>query len=231
VAGIARWARWLLAVLVALIALIALMAGCGSNAAPPGSGQAASVNLTLNSVPIVRSVTISATQRTFGNCRFGDPSRNTGSKPGQLGYPNGVCSLGVMNPYGNFPITITNTGIASDIEVNGANAVPVNPGGSDNQWSLCNAGGDPAVHCHGGDGEPGTDQYLVQNFGPGGRINASGLTDTPACDHAFAVSGTCWARQGASQTEGVNLTGPSDSTDTSTKWTVTITWTPVPGPS
>ena len=229
--GIAPWARWLLALLVALIALIALMAGCGSNAVPPGSGQAASVNLTLNSVAIVRSVTISATQRTFGNCRFGDPNQNTASKPGQLGYPNGVCSLGVMNAFGNFPITITNTGIASDIDVNGANAVPVNPGGSDNQWSLCNTGNDPAVDCHGRDGKPGRDQYLIQNFGPGGRINATGLTDTPACDPAFAVSGKCLAMQGASQTEGVELTGPSESTNTSTKWTVTITWTPVPGSS
>ncbi len=230
-AGITRLARWLMAGLVVLIALIAVLAGCGRTAVPPGAGQAASVNLTLNSVPIVRSVTISATQRTFSNCRYGDASQNTGSKPAQLGYPNGVCWLGVMNPFGNFPIKITNTGIASDIDVNGANAIPVNPGGSDNQWSLCNTGDDPAENCTGPHGKPGRDQYLVENFGPSGRINVAGLTDNPACDREFAAAGQCRAMQGASQTEGVELTGPVFSTDTSTKWTVTITWTPVPGRS
>ncbi len=214
---------------LALALLLAAIAGCGtSTSAPPGAGQGASVNLTLNTVPIVRSVTVSTAQRNFGNCHFGDPSQNTGSKGDLLGYPNGVCWLGVLNPFGNFPIEVTNTGIASLMYVNGATAVPAEPGGSTNQWNLCNTGHDPAVDCNGPDGKPGTDQYLVENFGPSGRINASGLTETPTCDHVFDATGKCWAVQGTYQTEGVELTGPSNSTDTSTKWTVTITWTPVP---
>jgi hypothetical protein len=220
--------KWVLPLLLPLAAI----AGCGtSGSVPPGAGQAASVNLTLNTVPIVRSVTISTSQRTFSNCQYGDPRRNTGSQQGLLGYPNGVCWLGLTNPFGNFPIKITNTGIASFMLVNGANAVPAEPGGSDNPWSLCNVGNDPAVDCKGRHGKPGADQYLLQNFGPSGRINASGLTTTPACDHEFDPSGRCWAVQGTDRTEGVELMGPSMSTDTSTKWTVTITWIPVPGQS
>ncbi|HEY2641874.1 MAG TPA: hypothetical protein VGI66_18535 [Streptosporangiaceae bacterium] len=224
-AGRAKWPLLLLVLVLVLIVVVS----CGTSSTPPGAGQAASVNLTLNTVPIVRSVTITATQRTFSNCHFGQPSQNTGSTYGQLGFPNGVCWLGVLPPYGTFPIKITNTGIASVIDVSGTNAVPVQPGGTSNQWSLCNTGDDAAVDCTGRHGKPGTDQYLLENFGPSGRINVSGLTDTPACDHEFTASGNCLVMQGGFQTEGVELTGPSDSTDTSTKWTVTITWTPVPG--
>ncbi len=222
-ARMTRRVRWLLPMLLIPVA------GCGHSAVPPGAGQAGSVNLSLNSVPIVRSVTVSTSQRNFRDCQFGDPRQNTGSQPGRLGYPNGVCWLGVMNPFGVFPIKVINTGIASYIDVNGASANPANPGGSSALWSLCNAGSDPAVDCNGPHGRPGTDQYLVENFDPSGRINASGLTDVPACDHEFAASGNCYAVQGTSQTEGLELTGPSTSTDTATSWTVTITWTPVPG--
>ncbi len=223
-AGMAGRARWLLP------ALLTVITGCGTTTTPPGAGQAATINLSLNTVPIVRSVTISATQTTFNNCRYGDPHQNTGSQPGLLGYPNGVCWIGVLNPFGSFPIKITNMGIASDMEISGASAIPVKPGGTDNQWSLCNYGSHRAVACTGPHGRPGTDQYVVENFGPSGRVNVTGLTGTPVCDHEFASSGSCLALEGAFQKEGIELTGPWMSTDTSTKWTVPITWTPVPGP-
>ncbi len=221
---IAARARWLLPLLAIVIA------GCGHSSIPPVAGQAASVNLSLNTVPNIRSVTVSTSQQDFSNCRFGDPHQNTGSQPGRLGYPNGVCWIGLPSPpLANFPIKITNTGIASDIFVNGASATSVNPDGSTAQWSLCNVGDDPAVDCNGPNGRPGTDQYLLENFDPSGRMNASGLTDTPACDHEFGASGNCSTVQGTSHTEGLELTGPSTSTGTATRWTVTITWTPVPG--
>lgn len=214
--------RWL-----TVAALLALTAGCGAGTAAPAPGKTASLNLTLKSVPIVRSIKVSAIQRNFGNCRYGKAADNTASQPGKLGYPNSVCWIGLAGPAATFPITITNTGIAAYMEVSGQNARPSVYG---SQWSLCNIGGHPAVACTGSHGKPGVNQYLLQNFGPGGRINAAGLTDTPVCDHEFSPTGNCWAVQGASQTEGIKLTGPSMSTDTSTTWTVTITWTPVPGP-
>jgi hypothetical protein len=221
VSPMAGRAKWILPLL-----LLVAIAGCGRFTPQPAAGQAASINLSLKTVPTVRSVTVSSAQGSFDNCQYGDPSQNTGSKPDQLGYPNGVCWLGLLNPFGVFPIKITNTGIASYLEVNGASATPSDNG---NSWSLCNAGRRAAVRCNGTGGKPGTDQYLVANFGPSGRINATGLTDTPVCDRVFGASGNCWAVQGTYQTEGVRLTGPSTSTDTSTKWTVTIPWTPVPG--
>jgi hypothetical protein len=201
------------------------LAGCGHTSPPAGAGRSASVNLSLTTVPTVRSVTVTVpkAQASFGACTGGKARANTSSTPAKLGFPNGRCWVGSLGAA--FPITITNTGIASSIYVNGASAVP-----SDDitEWSLCNIGNSPAVTCTGRDNNsPGTNQYLVQNFGPFGE-NGSGLTDGPLCDHEFDQRGRCWAMQGASQTEGIELTGPYESSDNSTKWTVTITWTPVP---
>jgi hypothetical protein len=201
------------------------VAGCAYDSPPAAAGQSASVNLSLTTVPTVRSVTVTVLpgQARFGACTGGKALANTQSTPTKLGFPNGRCWVGSLGVA--YPITIRNTGIASYVDVNGSDAVP-----SDDMtdWSLCNVGDSPAVTCTGRNNNlPGTDQYLVQNFGPYGE-NGSGLTDSPLCDHEFDQNGRCWAMQGASQTEGIELTGPYQSSDNSTKWTVTITWTPVP---
>jgi hypothetical protein len=217
-----RWA-WILV-------LAAGLAGCGlSSEEGPSAGQSASVNLSLNTVPTIRSVTVSPGKATFGSCSGGFATRNTKSTSTRLGFPYGQCSVGrwsgPLNGDGLFPVTVTNTGIASYIYVNGASAVPSDNG---TEWSLCNRGDNPAVMCGArGHDWPGTDQYMVQNFGPN-RENRTGLTDTPTCDREFDLNGRCWALQGSSQTEGFQLTGPYQSSDSSTSWTVTITWTPVP---
>jgi hypothetical protein len=207
----------------ALPALLAGLAGCGYTSTPSGAGTSASINLKLKTVPIVRSVTVSPGAANFGACNGGKALNNTQSTNSKLGFPNGQCFVGSLGR--SFPITITNTGIASDIDINGANAMPSDLG---DQWSLCNRGLNPFVRCRGRNFFwPGNDQYLVQNFGPY-KENRSGVTDNPACDHEFDPDGRCYALQGAEETEGIELTGPSGSTDTSTSWTVTITWTPVP---
>lgn len=197
--------------------------GCGLTAAP-NAGQSASVNLSLTTVPTIRSVTVSPANASFGNCIGGMASSDTQSTPGKLGFPNGRCFVGLVTP-GFYPITITNTGIASDILVNGSSASPSDGG---NEWALCtrHVGGGPI--CTQDFGRmPGTDQYMIENFSSVGQQMA-GISATPACDVEFDASGRCWAVQGASVGEGIELIGPSVSTDTSTKWTVTITWTPVP---
>jgi hypothetical protein len=215
--GISRTFRW------ALPVLLVGLAGCGYSSPPAGAGTSASINLSLTTVPTVRSVTVSPAKASFGTCSGGKAFNNTQSTARKLGYPNGRCWVGAPN--GSFPITVTNTGIASDIDVNGASAVPSDNG---DQWSLCNIGSNPAVTCSGRNNNwPGTDQYLVQNFGPF-RLNGSGLTDEPRCDHEFEPDGRCFAQQGSAQTEGIELTGPYETSDSSTSWTVTITWTPVP---
>jgi hypothetical protein len=215
-----------LALVAASVVLAAFgIAGCGIyGKTPANAGQAAGVNLSLTTVPTIRSVTVSPASATFGNCTGGLASRNTQSTVGKLGFPNGQCLVGLLSP-GFYPITITNTGIASAIYVNGTSATPSDGG---DQWSLCTRSGDGAPRCSREDGRmPGTDQYLIENFSAVG-VQASGISETPSCDREFYASGRCWAVQGASQSEGIELIGPSFSTDTSTKWTLTITWTPVP---
>lgn len=214
-----RNATWLLLPIV----MIGL-AACGISAAPQGAGTSGSLSLSLTTVPTVRSITVSPATAAFSDCEGGKSSQDTKSTLGKLGFPNGQCSVGLTNP-AVYPITITNTGIASYVYVNGTSASPADDG---NQWALCNIGDHPAVACTSNVKRlPGADQYLVQNFSPFGE-SRSGITGMPACDEEFDPSDGCWAVEGASQTEGLELTGPLVSTDGSTKWTMTVTWTPVP---
>jgi hypothetical protein len=121
---------------------------------------------------------------------------------------------------------VTYTGIPGYVYVSGSNAVP-----SDNgpQWSLCNPGGNPSssTHCHGPQGLPGSDQYMVQNFA-GSAENAGILTTTATCDAVFDANGGCSATppefQSTTQHEGLELTGPNAWDDHSTSWTMTVTW-------
>jgi hypothetical protein len=213
--------------LLAISALIALigLAGCGAvGASPQATGRGASIAVSLKVVPTIRSVTVSPATARFGNCIGGSAGLNTGSTPGALGYPNGHCWLGKQGS--SFPITVTNSGIASYIDVSGSNAVPSDGG---TQWSLCNRGAHPVVTCTSSNGTaPGIDQYTVVNFAPGSGPSLAGLTDTPACDTKFGPGGSCWTTNGESQQEGIELTGPATPDDSSTSWTVTITWMPVP---
>jgi hypothetical protein len=211
---------------VAVVVLGAALAGCGSRPAPPGTGRAASVNLSLTTVPTIRSVTVSPGNAQIGGCSGGLASNNTKSTAKKLGFPDGRCWFGKPGPNGIFPITITNKGIASNIFVSGSSATPADNGAG---WTLCNIGKDPAVVCTGRlHLVPGADQYLLRNFSPLDKPDYGGLTDDPACDHVFGVSHSCLAGEGISQIEGIELIGPASSSDNSTQWTVTITWMPVP---
>ncbi|HEY1830006.1 MAG TPA: hypothetical protein VGG38_07175 [Acidimicrobiales bacterium] len=176
--------------------------------------------------PPTYSLTVSPTTISF--CSAGTP----------LTYPNGLCT------YGNLPnsgpvtdgVTITNTGTAGDIDVNGANAVP-SDGVTADDWTLCNgtsASDDPsAVNCPGADngnpGHPGSNQYALDT-----EANISGgtvpypLSDSPTCDVAFSGLETCAATSEQSQEEALFLEGPSSTTDTSATFTTTITWTAGP---
>jgi hypothetical protein len=212
---------------VLLLGLSLSLAGCGLATTPSQpNGKAATLNLSVKTVPTVRSITISPGRATFGNCAGGKDVNNTHSAGSRLGFPNGTCWVGETSPIGVYPIKITNTGIASFVYVNGSSATPSDDG---NGWSLCNLGKNPAATCNGYKHRaPGIDQYLVENFGPGGGTR-SGLTGTPQCDRAFGARGKCWAGLGASQHEGFELIGPFAASDfRSSNWTMSITWTPVP---
>jgi hypothetical protein len=216
-----RSTRWLLVPL-----LLPAVVACGSMAGTPQQavGRAGSISLSLTTVPTIRSVTISPGRASFSHCTGGDGGASTRSTSGQLGFPNGTCWVG-SNISGSYPITVTNTGIGSDIDISGSSAEPLDGGDS---WILCNATGKAAVACTGKDSRPGPDQYQVMNFSTWGTLNG-GISGTPRCDRIFGPGGSCWAVQRMFVTEGLELIGPQWSSDISTKWAVTITWTPVPG--
>jgi hypothetical protein len=212
--------------LAVVLVAVAGLAACATSpgGTPTGTpGKGSSIAITLKTVPTIVSVTVSPSSASFGGCAGGNASVNTASTSTALGFPNGHCLLGTPGAHGTFPITVTNSGVAADVYVNGDNAVPSDGG---TQWGLCNFGTNPAKACSADDGKlPGANQYVVQNF-TAGSMNAAGLTGTMTCDTQFAAGG-CSAVQGDAQSEGILLTGPASSTDQATSWTVTITWTAV----
>jgi hypothetical protein len=210
---------------VLLVPLLLALAGCGAAAAAQqAAGRSGSISLSLTTVPTIRSVTISPGQTRFTHCTGGDGGANTRSTSRKLGFPNGSCWVG-SSVSGSYPITVQNTGIGSNILISGSSADPADGGDG---WNLCNAGGAGAVLCTGNGSKPGPDQYKVLNFSSWGTWHR-GISGTPRCDQVFGPGGSCWAVQGMVVTEGLELIGPQWSSDTSTNWTVTITWTPVPG--
>jgi hypothetical protein len=183
--------------------------------------------MSLHTVPTVRSVTVSPKKAKFGNCTGGATNANTVSQNKALGFPNGTCWVGSPGDNGVLPVVVTNTGIAANIKVNGADAVPGDGGTS---WVLCNTGQNPAVACTSNNGKsPGLNQYLLRNFGlDRAGLEGPGLSNSPTCDVAFRGESGCMATSGVAKTEGIELVGPSASADISTHWHITITWTPVP---
>ena len=133
---------------VLLLGLSLSLAGCGFSAETSSqpNGRAATLNLSLKTVPTVRSITISPGKATFANCAGGKGNDNTASAGSRLGYPNGVCWIGESSPIGLYPVKVTNTGIASFVYVNGSNATPSDSG--DDWWhpiTVERIGGDPGL--------------------------------------------------------------------------------------
>ncbi|MEP7024252.1 MAG: hypothetical protein ABJB47_10720 [Actinomycetota bacterium] len=215
------------------IGIIVVVAACGgvklgqlASRNQPAAGNADSLSMSLHTVPTVRSVTVTPRRAVFGDCSGGTPVNNTPSTKHALGFPNGTCWVGKPGTDGKFPVTVTNTGIAANIEVSGADAVPSDDGTS---WSLCNPGPHPAAACSSHNGQlPGLNQYAIQNFAPNQKVNTAGLANQLACDPTFGSKDHCWATFGHFRDEGLELIGPMESADASTHWHITITWTPVP---
>jgi hypothetical protein len=204
-------------VLLVLALLIAVLVY--SNRPAPAASNGASISISLNAVPAIRSVTVSPGAASFSNCTGGSASADTASTSSALGYPNGHCWEGAPGAGGSFPIKITYQGPPGRVFVVGANASP-SGGGPD--WALCN----PSVACTGPGGAPGVDQYMVKNFGTDTN-SSTGLTGSLTCDQEFSSRG-CSATQGQSEKEGIELIGPESSGSTSSSWTVTVTWAAAP---
>ena len=211
------WAWVVILGVLVVIVLIFL-----TNRAAPVASNGASVAISLKVVPTIRSVTVSPGTASFSNCTGGSAGADTPSTATALGYPNGQCLEGTPGASGSFPITITYNGPPGQVYVGGSNAIP---SAGSIQWGLCNS----AAACSGPGGLPGVDQYMVNIFGRDSN-NSTELTGTLTCDQQFDPGAVdrCSAAPGASQTEGIQLIGPESSGNTSTSWTVTITWAAAP---
>jgi hypothetical protein len=204
-------------ILLGLVLLIAVLVW--ANKPAPAATNGGSIALSLKAVPTIRSVTVSPSTASLGNCTGGSASADTASTSNALGYPNGHCWAGSPGEGGSFPIKITYQGPPGRVFVVGASA---NPSGGGPDWALCNA----SAACTGPGGDPGVDQYMVKNFGTTTN-NSTGLTGSFTCDQEFSSKG-CSATQGQSEKEGIELIGPQSSGSTSSDWTVTITWAAAP---
>lgn len=206
--GRERALRLFAAVVAALVAAAAIPAGLAF------ADSSGSVTETIHTGLL--SVTLSTSSVDL--CSASDP----------LGFPNGAC---------NSPnITITNGTAPADIEVSGSPAAPADAGnpGAGPDWTLCGvvAGGGcngPVDPYGSGASYPGQDQYSELPFGQNYDATGVVLTNSPQCDTAFEVgpTGGCAATPGQAQTEFIGMTGPSASTDPSSTFTTTVSWTAV----
>ena len=190
---------------VAAAALLA--AGLVPYAPHASADTSASTTLTVTANP-VRSVTVDTTSLALNTCQWSEPGSGVGIGTNTLYFPNGRCTS-------TTGVTITNGGAASHLQVAATNATPTDHG---TPWTLCS--------CI----TPGTDQYRLST-GLGSDVIASNITPIPSCDATFAPlnNGNCQlAPPLAHKTEFVTLTGPTSSSDLSTRWTFTITWTAAP---
>jgi hypothetical protein len=121
-----------------------------------------------------------------------------------LTFPNDTCYAP--------PITVTNSGTAGHINVHGSDAVPSDNG---TPWTLA-------------PGSPGADQFTESLTGS--TQGGATLSNTDSCDKAFDdfQASDCAAGPNQSQSESLYMTGPSSSTDSSSSFATTITWTAVP---
>jgi hypothetical protein len=204
---------------------ISVMALVGLSAAPALAANTGSSTATINVAGPVYSVTVSPATFAFGLCS----TRLGASTGGSLGFPDGYCYYGTgSGSVYTSGITITNTGAAGHIDVNGSSAVPSDAG---TPWTLCSEGGATCTSLQGSLYYPGANQFqLGTEADPQGSNAYTILSNSPACDAAFdgGTSGGCTAAIGASQIEGINLAGPESSTDTSSTFTTTLTWTAGP---
>lgn len=199
---------------IAAIAAVATLAPF--SAGPALANVGGSVSEMIYVAPQTRSVTVSPA--SIDMCSSVSP----------LTFPNGSC--------GSPGITVTNGPVGGEIDVQSAPAVPSevasDPGTSPPDWTLC---GTSEAPCTGASDPseyspyyPGQDQYEEWTDTEGTR--GPYFTSSAQCDTAFGFypNTTCIASPEQSVVEFVAMTGPSASTDTSSTFTSSVTWTAVP---
>jgi hypothetical protein len=160
----------------------------------------------------VRSITVSPATITYSVC-----TDNSGNPTGTyLSLPNGTCTTA------SGAITVTNGTLPSDIEVQGANAIPSDSG---TNWTLCQL---LATNCTGASNTPGANQFAEIDYtGSSPKQFGPDFETSPQCDIAFNA-GSCTAAASQAANETLSMEGPSSSTDASQSFTTVVTWTAAP---
>ena len=204
--------------LAAAATAIGLVAVPAFPASAAGNPDPASLSVSVSVVPpAVKSVTVSVSSTTYTNCVYGSSTST------QLGFPNGACVAA------DNPITVTNGIAQATIVVDGADMVPADSGP---HWVLCGLN----VPCSSSQFNPGADQYVetvsaVPGYNSGAQQGPGpfvAFDDTPQCDITFAgtTGNVCNpAPGGAVSKEFLAMTGPTSSTDSSSTFSTTVTWT------
>jgi hypothetical protein len=201
----------------------------GSTSSADTSGPV-SANLSVTSTtgtppPPVRSITVSPSTVSYGNCDF-NPGQNN------LTFPNGECSTTVAPGPGLQPgITITNGAAAGHVDVQTSDFVPSDNG---TPWTPCvsDSSVSTAPKCTGPAGSgsfkyPGVNEFAAATNDVALSTGGPYLGTTAECDTQFDA-GDCVAAANASTIEALEITGPSSASDSSLNYTETVTWTAVP---
>ncbi len=182
--------------------VVALVTTFGTAFVPAGAATTATV---VGSLAVaVRSVNVTPTSFTIGNCTLD-------GTPNLLQFPNDQCSAGAF--------TITNGTAPAHIDEKLSLFTPTDNGQA---WGPCGASGNSA--CAGTSGAPGRNQFTwTSNWG---QVFGTGNQ----CDqHATpAVSPCPMTGPAAVATDQYTLTGPTSATDLSSSFTITLTWSAVP---
>jgi hypothetical protein len=183
-----------------------------TSAAYAGSTAANTATLPI----AIRSLTVTPATATFGDCDVPIGATTNVTPTTGLVIPGGSCYVGHFSGSAVVQgITITNGGVPGHIDINGGAAVP-SDGGTD--WALGAAAG--------------ANTYTELNRQVIGEIPVA-ITASPTCDSVFdtpakASPTGCLVISGSTTTEQLIVDAPRSSTDTSSSFTITTTWTAVP---
>jgi hypothetical protein len=201
------------------LAAAVLVAGAPATTAA-GATTTTSAQYTATVPFAVSSITVSPQTGSFRNCTGGSGGTST-----TLALPNGTC---VAN------VTVTEGGGSAYIYADSGNATAADGGDG---WDLCvpeskvatpTCSNSSNASAPGGGLLPGTDQFALRDFFSGGT---GWLGSTSACLPIGGQQGTtsCSSLSGSSAAVPVTIYGPSESTDDSSSFSLTITFTVVPG--
>ena len=196
---------------VSVIALCGVAVAVLTAGGPASEAVGATTSTTAQftgTVPLaVSSVTVSPGSGTFGNCSGG-----TGGTTNTLALPNGTCTT---------TVNVNESGGSAYIYAAASNA-SASDGGTG--WSLCVPNSKVSTPTCSSGALPGTDQFALKGVFPGG---AGWLGSASAC--LPGPPAACTSLSNTAQPAQLTLYGPTKSSDDASSFSVTVTFTVVPG--